>query len=126
MIGSAFPPSIAQQRGADWALPSKSAGATPFRRRLHVMCFPDELVIVPQRGTSQRTQVIPMPNATADAVQQFVAAIWSHMETWGIAGRNAYWKPELLIQVAPGGERRFQELMSLMRNSGFDFTTHQQ
>jgi hypothetical protein len=53
-------------------------------------------------------------------MQQFVAAAWEHMETWGTAGRNAYWKPEIFVQIAPGGERRFEELKALMANSGFE------
>ncbi len=118
--GFAMPTSVAQAKGPNWALPSKTRGATPFRRPIHVLCFPDELVIVPQRGTVQRTQVVPMPGTTSAAMPQFVAAAWEHMESWGMAGRNAFWKPEIFVQIAPGGERRFAELKALMANSGFE------
>jgi hypothetical protein len=35
-----------------------------------------------------------------------------------MAGPGAYWKPVLVVDVAPDGEARYAELVELLRGSG--------
>jgi len=46
------------------------------------------------------------------------------MESWGLAGNGMYWRPLLKVDVAPGGERRFIELRSLLEGSGLTLQQH--
>lgn len=106
--------SLAKKRGANWALPSRSAGAVPYVRPLRVICFADHLVI---RGAS-KDSVVSMDGTTMEAVEELVNEIWTQIESWGIAGQNSYWKPQLRITVMPGSHYRFQELRRLLADSG--------
>ena len=40
------------------------------------------------------------------------------MDTWGIAGREMYWRPILNFYVAPGGEPRLLDLTRSLEGSG--------
>ena len=53
-----------------------------------------------------------------EAVEELVNEIWTQIESWGIAGQNSYWKPQLRITVMPGSHYRFQELRRLLADSG--------
>lgn len=119
-IGVGETESLSSTRGGEWALPSRSQGATAFRRPIRIACYADRLVVVPQRESQEKERVVPMEGATRSAVDPLVSAVWQRMEGWGIAGRNAYWKPELKLEVAPGGQQRAADLEVLMRGSGFD------
>jgi len=47
-----------------------------------------------------------------------VNIVWQRIEAWGIAGANAFWKPNLVVSVHPGGEARFAKLKRLLNKSG--------
>jgi hypothetical protein len=53
-------------------------------------------------------------------MDEFVSSIWKRVESWGIAGPRAYWKPVLSVDVAQGGEQTFAEMQVLLRDSGLD------
>jgi hypothetical protein len=63
---------------------------------------------------------IPFENNTRQTIEQFVAAIWEHMGTWGTAGRGMYWKPVLNIYTDHGAEGRANELENLLKRSGLE------
>lgn len=120
--GSAsVPESLARGRGEDWALPEKAPGAVAVRRPIRMLCFADHLVIMPSRGSDDDAKIVNFDASTSTSVNRLTSEVWSHMEGWGIAGRSAYWRPELKVEVAPNGQQRFAELEALMQNSGFDF-----
>jgi hypothetical protein len=113
-----LPPSIARQRGANWALPSSASHSTGITRPIQVECYSDRLVILPDRGDTREPQTIPVTGPTRGSVQQFVSGVWSHTERWGMAVAGGYWKPVIKVQVAPDANDRFLELEALMRDSG--------
>ena len=51
---------------------------------------------------------------------KFVAAVWEHMQTWGIAGRGMYWKPVLYVHPSPTGHQRAADLKVLLDRSGLE------
>ena len=55
-------------------------------------------------------------------VGSWVAAVWSRTKGWGIAGRQMYWRPVLVLELGPSGEGRFAELQALMADSGLEVT----
>ncbi len=106
--------SLAKTRGSNWALPSRSAGAVPYVRPLRIICFPNRLIIKGARGELS----VPMDGATDEAVDELVNEIWTQIDSWGVAGQNSYWKPQLRITVMPGSHFRFAELRRLLADSG--------
>jgi hypothetical protein len=115
-----MPQSLAGSHGADWALPQKAPGAIAILRPIRMLCFADHLVITTSRFSNQNSSIVNFDGRTSSAINDLTSKVWTHMEGWGIAGRNAYWKPEIRIEVAPRGEQRFREIEALMQNSGFE------
>lgn len=114
------PPPLAAARGPNWALPNASQSATGITRPIQIACLRDQLVILPERGDSKEPQIIPLPQNMADVLDQFVAAIWQHVDSWGLAIVGGYWKPVLHVDVGTGAEPRFAELQRLMKDSGLE------
>lgn len=106
---------LAQMRGRNWGLPGATAGSVPITRPIRVDCYADRLVIAPEEGRGKEVRLGPR---TRDSMDEFVAGVWDHMDSWGIAGRGMYWRPVLSVRVAPGAEQRFEETQSLLEGSG--------
>ncbi len=117
-IGSTAVVPLANSRGANWALPTQNDRATAYRRPIVVYCDANGLTI---DGASRpaRRQEIDF-SSDAESMDRFVHAIWQVMETWGIAERNGYWKPELQFVVDPGGRTTFERIQTLLDGCGFD------
>jgi len=107
---------LAEKRGVDWALRNAAHGSVAVTRPMAVECYADRLVIVGEPGVPPST--IAFDGPTQRSVEGFVSAVWEHMDAWGIAGRNMYWRPVLRVRVAPAGEARFAELSRLLEGSG--------
>ena len=57
---------------------------------------------------------------TQEAVAPLVAEVWEKIDSWGFAGTGGYWKPELKLNVLPGGLQRANDLRVLLHGSGLD------
>jgi len=112
---SAEPVSIAQTRGANWALPSQTTGARAYVRPIRLGCDSQQIHILSQ---NKIVATIPLGARTEDSVDALVSEIWKTIDGWGIAGENAFWKPELRFSVLPGGQQRFADLQMLLDRSG--------
>lgn len=112
--------SLAGKRGKNWGLPESAQKATGLTRPVQVYCSADRLTILSDRGVPDRQ--INLGPRTEDSVDELVAVVRSQIDTWGLAGRNMYWKPVLSLHVAPDGVERFQELRTLLAGSGLDVT----
>jgi hypothetical protein len=123
-VGNASQPEVclADTRGRDWALPHAAQGSTGVTRPIRIVCAADQLTIVPQRGSGQTMKTVALQGSTLDAVDQFVSKLWQHIEEWQMAGPGLYWKPELIVEVAPGGRQRFEQLSQLLEGSGITVT----
>lgn len=102
---------------SDWGLPDKGHASVAISRPIQVECYADRLVIVSQYGPTNN-KIVPFRGRTSATVDPFIAAIWAHMGTWGIAGRGMYWRPILIVSVAPEAEQRYAELVKLLDGSG--------
>ncbi len=126
--------SLAGERGKNWAVHtakrSAGRGAVPITRSVYVACRSDRLVILATQRTDGENRshdeptgpgshhVIPLPSQTADAVDTFMSALQDHIKSWGIAGKEMYWRPKLVLQIAPDGQRRAADVQALLRGSG--------
>lgn len=111
---------LAETRGADWGLPNDSDQATGFTRPIRIGIFADKLVIYPERGDGRAIKTVALNGSTREGIDELVGSIWKEVDGWGIAGRRAYWKPVLRMEVAPDADGRFRDLQVLLRGSGFD------
>jgi len=110
-------PKPIDKRADNWGLRKAGENAFPITRPIHLNCYPDRLVLVPEAGMGQQKSIL-MPAGTAKAIDPLVTAIWEQMDAWGMAGKGMYWRPLLSIYIAPGAEQRFQDLERLLRGSG--------
>lgn len=111
---------ISKERGQHWALPGKATSAIGFTRPIRVACFFNRIVLLPERDASDAPQEVPIGGSLRSSIDQFVSTVRERMDSWGTAGRGSYWKPLLIVDVAPGAEARFGELAGLLRGSGID------
>jgi hypothetical protein len=111
---------MAELRGRNWALPHAARGATGAIRPIRVICTAQQLTIVPRQGSGEVLTTIPLRGSTTEALDEFVAALWQHIEEWGAAGTGMYWKPALHVEIAPGGQERFEQLRHLLHGSGIE------
>lgn len=118
--GGAAPQAMATTKGANWALPKDAATATGITRPITIHCYPDRLVVMPDRRSNREPKIVALKSQTRDSMEELVSAIWTHVETWGMAVSGGYWKPTLKVTVFPGAETRFWELQALLAGSGLD------
>jgi len=109
--------SLAETRGKDWGLRDAASGSAPITRPIRIECQRDRLALVPERGLSGG-KVLALGLRTEDGIDDFIAAVWAYMDSWGIAGKGMYWRPILQVYVAPDAEQRYQELSTLLEGSG--------
>jgi len=112
--------SLAITRGRNWGLPGETRGAVPITRPIDIRCHGDRIEIVGGRGLKPKT--IHLGPRTEQSIDELVSTVWTHIESWGIAGRGMYWRPVLNVTVAPGAERRYGALGGLLDGSGLVVT----
>jgi hypothetical protein len=110
---------LANERGRNWALSNNTMSSVAITRPIRVECWSDRLVMLPD-VRDQQAQVIPLADRTDEAVDQLVAAVRSHTQAWGLAGKSMYWKPQLMLDVKPDAQSRAADLQVLMADSGLD------
>ncbi len=94
------------------------------QRPIQVVVRPDRLIVLQDsvrpsvEAIHGRTVLLEKKGGRAS--EQFSVAIREHIEDWGIAGAGSYWKPVLVLNVAPGGEKLAQELSIALRASGIE------
>jgi len=112
--------SMAATKGANWALPHTEANSTGITRPIAIQCYHDRLVIPSDQNDRVQSRVIPVVGSVRGSIEQFVSAVWTHMDGWGMAVAGGYWKPVLKVWVAPDAETRFRELEILLKDSGVE------
>jgi hypothetical protein len=111
--------SLANRRGRDWGLRYAAPSATPVTRPLRVVCYGDRAIVVSDDPRREPKQIVFKPR-TRDSADEFVAAVWDEIKTWGIAGKGMYWRPVLSFEVHGAGDRRYEDLHRLLDGSGFE------
>ncbi|MCC7475498.1 MAG: hypothetical protein IT425_08890 [Pirellulales bacterium] len=114
--------SMADSRGNDWALRQKPQHATPVRRTIRIVVRNDQLTIMSDGTPSANApgKSIPFQGDTVLAVDELVKHVRNQIDGWGMAGDRLYWRPVLLLSVAPDGPQRARDLQRLLRNSGLE------
>ena len=108
-------------RGNNWGLPGSRGRVTAVTRMIHLAVLSDRIVIVPEQGDERLPKHLPVsPELTPAEVDRFVAAVQREIQGWGLAVEDGYWKPLLLVEVAPDAESQAQQLETALQGSGFD------
>ncbi|WP_425618413.1 hypothetical protein NA78x_002118 [Anatilimnocola sp. NA78] len=106
---------------SNWGLPGAQGRTTAVTRPIRVVCLPDKLVVVPERGVDRPATVVAIsPQMKPEEVDQFVKAVQKHLDSWGAAMTNGYWKPVLQVEVTRAGEPQFETLQQMLSGSGFE------
>ena len=108
--------------GKDWALPPDVAAmvGTSMVRTIRVECFADRLVLLPEGGKGA-TNIYGFTDGDINrATLELATAIRDRVDRWGAGMPGGRWSPLLEVDVAPGGELRFQQLQRLLSGSGVD------
>jgi hypothetical protein len=99
----------------DWALRNSTRHAAAISRSIQVDCYPDRIVLKSEADGEPRVVFCDSGRGDAD---KLVAAVWEIMDTWGMAGREMYWRPVLNFYVVPGAEARLSALSRSLEGSG--------
>ncbi len=111
----------AENRGKDWALKQKPARAIPVRRTIRVTVAKDQVAILPDSGPATAGgKAIPIRGDTVESLDEFVKQVRDHIDGWGMAGNGLYWRPVVVLNVAPDGQQRASDLTRLLKNSGLE------
>lgn len=93
----------------------------PMVRPIRVYVENDRVVVLPDRAqspsdgdlASSNAQSIAFAGATSAQINEVIAALKRHADSWGIAGQGMYWDPRLVLNVAADGTQRADELRQL-------------
>lgn len=111
-------------RGKNWGLRRASPDDVPIRRSIQIVVRQDRLAILPELSATGEPVVggkeVLLRGSTQAAFDEFVTALRDTMREWGIAGQGLYWRPVLVLNVGPDGERRAGELEQFLHNSGME------
>ena len=105
----------------------QQAGSLGVQRPIQVVVRADRLIVVadgerPQVGIGKanRGQTVLLEGSKRDASHRFSTAIKQHIDEWGIAGDGSHWKPVMILNVAPGGEKLADELTRALKAGGME------
>jgi hypothetical protein len=120
--GQKPPRSLVKRKGSKWALPPEVANSagTSMIRMIRVECYDDRLVLLPEGGKGATT-VYGFSDGNVDrASLELATDVRDRVHRWGAAMPGGRWQPLMEVNVAPGGEMRYQQLRRLMDGSGVD------
>ncbi|MEE2937534.1 MAG: hypothetical protein VYA84_16210 [Planctomycetota bacterium] len=112
---------LVKRQGREWALPPHLAGMQGGEvvRSLRAECYPDRLIL-PSSNTGP-LEIFGLATEDIDsATLRLATSLRDRIDRWGPALPGARWKPRLEVLVHPGGEVRFEQLRTLMTDSGID------
>jgi hypothetical protein len=111
--------SMAHERGADWALPSRRHAVSAYYRPVIVQVQAEALVLPPGEG-SPRAQTIPLGLSLTEAIDPLANAVWQRVDKWGYLGFDGYWKPVLEFHYTPAQAEKALALQRLLEGSGLE------
>jgi hypothetical protein len=122
-------PSAAETRGVNWANAAASRRSSAITRSIQVVVRPEQLDVLPTRNDGGQASVEPtvvsFHQPTDRMLDQLAVVLQQHVKDWGLAGQNMYWRPTLVLQVAPGADQHAARLNDLMKDSGVDVRLQQ-
>jgi hypothetical protein len=112
--------SIADKRGANWANAEAARRTSAITRPIRVVVHSEQLAVIPEGGTEADASIVSFKQPVDRVVDQLAGAVQMQVVDWGLAGDAMYWRPTLVVTVAPGAQRQAERLAQLLDNSGLD------
>jgi hypothetical protein len=112
--------SIADKRGANWANAEAARRTSAITRPVRVVVRSEQLAVIPEGGTEADATIVSFEQPVDRVVDQLAGAVQMQVVDWGLAGDAMYWRPTLVVTVAPGAQRQAERLAQLLDNSGLD------
>ncbi len=116
---------VAQQRGRNWAWSAGRPTQTPVVRAVHLHCFRDRWVLLPEEGSPDKGVTITADLPPQRRAEILATAIGQRVDSWGLALLGGYWKPVIVVDVAPDAQWRLTQLKRLMDGSGIEVQQRQ-
>lgn len=111
---------VAKRKGRNWAWSAGPARDTAVVRTIRVVCYEDRWLVLPEAGSKSSPDTVMLDVALQASAEELAKVIAARVDRWGFAMSSGYWKPVLEVEVAPGGERRFEQLRRLLDGSGLE------
>jgi len=111
---------MAATRGGNWALPTAGPKNTAITRPVTLVVSGEQMTLVQERGVLGPAETVPVNGDMEAAVDKLVRLIHTRIDSWGMAGRNFYWKPILQVTVEQGGDPVVRQLETLLYGSGIE------
>jgi hypothetical protein len=113
--------SIADSRGVNWANVEASRRASAITRPIRVQVSAEQIEMPADAATSgSEAQSVSFHQPADRVMDQLAGAVQSRIQDWGLAGDGMYWRPTLVVSIAPGAERQARRVAELLENSGID------
>jgi hypothetical protein len=98
----------------------------PMVRPIRLYVSHDRAVVLPDTAqtpeemakASASSQAILFDGATTSRINDVIAVLKKHADTWGIAGDGMYWDPRLVLNVAGDGVDRADDMRRLLEAAG--------
>lgn len=113
---------VASRRGRGWAWSQGPPSQTVVGRSIRLQCLSDRWIVLPDSGKANDPAAVTIkfeapPQQRAERLAKVIA---ERVDTWGLALTGGYWKPTLVVEVAPDAEWRFNQLQQLLDGSGLE------
>ena len=96
---------------------------TAIVRTIRIACYQDRWVVLPEQAGKDKPQTVMLDVALQSSAEELAKIIADRVDRWGFALSGGYWKPVLEVEVADGGQVRFDQLRRLLDGSGLDIQT---
>jgi hypothetical protein len=110
---------LANSRGQDWALPTRTPGATAYRRPIRVDCT-ERFFVVHNSDPARPPVDIPVSGSIDNSIDALIHQIWNQIDDWGMAEAGGYWKPVLRLSAGRQATFRAAELERKLEGSGIE------
>lgn len=93
---------------------------TPVVRSIHLHCFADRWILLPDDGNPAKGITIDFDQPPEARAVSLAKAVSKRVDSWGLALTGGYWRPVLVVDVTPNAKWRYEQLQQLMDGSGIE------
>ena len=93
--------SAADARGANWANAEAKRHTSAITRPIKVVVAVEQLTVLGDAAEAPPS-VVSFQQPVDGVLDQLATAIQERVRDWGLAGDDMYWRPTLVVTVAPG------------------------
>jgi hypothetical protein len=118
--------SLAESRGANWALPGDGGQGTPYTNPVRITVTQQSIILLPNNRQREIARPFVIGADITETVDHLVAAIHRRIQSWGVAPSGGYWQPELVMDVELGAETLMAQIERLLQGSGLTIRSSRQ